>query len=66
MDNKEVIRILANARFKTRSDTGVNWEKANPVLLAGEPGVVTDGSESEKIKFRVSEFPEFFFQYFKL
>lgn len=51
MENNEVIRILANARFKTRSDTGVNWEKANPVLLAGEPGVVTDGSESEKIKF---------------
>ncbi len=52
-------RILATARFKYRSDTLVNWEANNPILLEGEVGVVTglntvgDGLEdkTQKIKF---------------
>ena len=51
MTEKDNTRILAAARFKSRSDTLENWEKENPVLLSGEPGVVIDGTESEKIKF---------------
>ena len=49
MENKSY--IYANMRFKARSDTKTNWESANPILLSGEVGVVTDGSEIEKIKF---------------
>ena len=45
-----VTKIYAAARFKWRSDTAQGWQTKNPVLLSGEPGVVTDGSESEKIK----------------
>ncbi len=44
-------RIIAKARFKYRSDTKENWEKENPVLLSGEIGVVTDGTETEKVKW---------------
>ena len=51
MSEKEVVRILATARFKTRSDYKANWESINPILLSGEPGVVIDGNETEKIKF---------------
>ena len=59
MSEKEIVRILAAARFKPRSDTLDNWEKENPILLSGEPGVVTglnvDGDnledKTEKIKF---------------
>ena len=47
----EATRILAKARFKYRSDTLENWEKENPVLLSGEIGVVTDGTETEKVKW---------------
>lgn len=43
--------INAEMRFKARSDTKINWETTNPVLLSGEAGVVTDGSETKKIKF---------------
>lgn len=49
MDN--VVRIKGKARWKARSDYAANWKAENPVLLSGEPGVVIDGSESEKIKF---------------
>jgi hypothetical protein len=35
-------------RFKLRRDTANNWENANPVLLAGEPGLETD---TNKIKY---------------
>ncbi len=42
--------IHANARFAFRSDTSENWESINPVLLAGEFGVATNGSESKKVK----------------
>ena len=41
MSEKEIVRILAAARFKPRSDTLANWEEKNPILLSGEPGVVT-------------------------
>ena len=51
MSNKDITQILAAARFKPRSDSLENWEKENPILLSGEPGVVTDGTETEKIKF---------------
>lgn len=50
MSEKDIVQILAAARFKPRSDTLENWEKENPVLLSGEPSVVIDGTESEKIK----------------
>lgn len=43
-------RIQCLARFKFRSDTLINWENNNPVLLSGEFGVVTDGAETEKVK----------------
>ncbi len=43
--------ISGNARFKTKSDTLANWERENPVLLAGEPTVVIDGTDTKKIKF---------------
>jgi hypothetical protein len=35
-------------RFKLRRDTSTNWQTANPVLLAGEPGLETD---TNKIKY---------------
>lgn len=40
MENEKV-KIIAEARFKFRSDTLNAWETVNPVLLSGEPGVVT-------------------------
>lgn len=59
MNDNEIKRILASARFKFRSDALVNWKINNPILLAGEAGVVTglntvgDGLEdkTQKIKF---------------
>lgn len=42
--------IYANARFKPRSDTRENWETNNPVLLAGEHGVVTNPQNSYEIE----------------
>lgn len=42
--------IHANARFAFRSDTLANWESINPILLAGEFGIVTNGSETQKVK----------------
>lgn len=50
MTEKDITRILAAVRFKFRSDIFANWQKKNPVLLSGEVGVVTDGTESEKVK----------------
>ena len=47
----KTVVINGISRFKTRSDTLANWNAKNPVLLSGEPSVVTDGSETEKIKF---------------
>lgn len=49
--SEEITRILAKARFKPKSATKEEWESANPILLSGEPGVVVDGDETEKIKF---------------
>lgn len=51
--------IYGNALFGFRNDTLKSWQEKNPVLLSGEPGVVTgkekigDGQclESERIKF---------------
>jgi hypothetical protein len=48
---EDITRIKAKMRFKPRSDTLENWTSKDPVLLAGEPGVVIDGTETEKIKF---------------
>lgn len=45
------VKFKGKARFKPRSDYAVNWQTINPILLAGEPGVVIDGTETEKIKF---------------
>lgn len=42
--------IHANARFCFRSDSLENWQETNPILLKGEFCVVTNGSESEKVK----------------
>lgn len=33
---------VADARIVLRRDTAAAWSEANPVLLAGEPGVETD------------------------
>lgn len=46
-----VVRFKGKARFKPRSDYAENWQTINPILLSGEPGVVIDGTETEKIKF---------------
>lgn len=50
MSEKDIVRILASARFKFRSDTLENWSKLNPILLSGEFGVVTNGTETDKVK----------------
>ena len=42
--------IHADCRFAFRSDTAANWQVGNPVLLSGEIGTVTNGSETEKMK----------------
>ena len=57
MNNDMLFQILAQARFKPRSDTFENWEAKNPILLSGEPGVVIDGTETEKIKFGDGDTP---------
>lgn len=44
-----VERILLNARIQQRSDTEVNWNRNNPVLLNGEIGFVS-GSSPAKFK----------------
>ena len=44
--------IWAKARYQYRSDTAENWGNANPILLAGEHGVVIDSDiphQREKI-----------------
>lgn len=41
---------FGNARFKTRTDTAENWNAENPVLLEGEMGIVTDGTDNEWLK----------------
>lgn len=51
MNEKEITAILAAALFQPRRGKREEWETKNPVLRAGEPGVVIDGSETEKIKF---------------
>ena len=43
-------KIKANARFCFRSDTLENWTSLNPILKAGEFAVITDGTETEKVK----------------
>ena len=48
---ENITRIAADIRLKPRSDYAANWRAINPVLLAGEPGVVIDGNETKKIKF---------------
>ena len=39
MSEKEIVKLFANARFKARSDTLENWDRENPILLSGEPGI---------------------------
>lgn len=43
-------RIKAKVRFAFKSKTFSEWESENPVLLAGEHGVVTDGTGMEREK----------------
>lgn len=50
MSEKDVVKILAAARFKYRSDTLVNWNGKNPILLSGEFGIAIDGTETDKVK----------------
>ena len=49
--SQDNIKISAKIRFKARNDYSKNWKTNNPVLLAGELGVVIDGNETEKVKF---------------
>ena len=46
----DIVKIFGDARIAFRSDTLENWESVNPTLLGGEIGVVTDGTETEKVK----------------
>ena len=61
MSEKEIMRILAKARFKFRSDTLTNWATENPILLSGEFGVVTglneagDGRENKTEKVKIGD-----------
>lgn len=61
MENKEIVRILADARFKMRSDTLKNWAEKNPILLVGEPGAVIgvnaigDGLESSNERVKIGD-----------
>lgn len=56
---KDIVKIFGNARIAFRSDTLDNWNLKNPILPAGEPGVVTglhevgDGleNETERVKW---------------
>lgn len=50
MTEKDIVKILAAARFKFRSDTLANWDEKNPILLSGEFGVAKDGGETDKVK----------------
>lgn len=50
MREKDIVKILAAARFKFRSDTLVNWNEKNPILLSGEFGVAKNGNETDKVK----------------
>ena len=43
-------KIYSRARFALRSDTLENWQTENPVLLAGEPAVVTDAEDENWLK----------------
>ncbi len=43
-------RVIVKARFIPRAQTLAEWEKENPILLAGEHGVVTDGKGIKKEK----------------
>ena len=47
---KLVEKIFGDVRIAFRSDTLENWQKENPVSLSGEFLVVTDGTETEKVK----------------
>lgn len=42
--------IYAEIVFQAKHGTREQWQSANPVLLAGEHGVVTDGTAAEKEK----------------
>lgn len=46
----EEFKVFGNARYAFRRDTLENWETENPILLAGEIGVVTDNGEILKVK----------------
>ena len=46
----DIVKIFGDARIAFRSDTLENWQKENPVLLSGEFSVVTDGTETERVK----------------
>ena len=48
VEKMNVLEIKGKIKF--RSDSAENWESENPVLLDGEFGVVTDGTETEWLK----------------
>lgn len=43
-------RIRAKVRFVPKSKTLTEWKNENPILLAGEHGVATDGNKSNREK----------------
>lgn len=45
------IVVNGNMRVQFRRDTAENWEDKNPVLLAGEIGLVTDATDENWLKF---------------
>lgn len=57
--------IYSNVRISHRADTLANWQANNPVLLKGEPAVVTDGTDTEKIKIGDGITPWVNLPYFK-
>lgn len=42
-------QIYAKTKFILRNDTAENWEKSNPVLALGEPGVVNGAKSGEGV-----------------
>ena len=59
MDNTNVLHIHSDASFNFKRDTLANWQTLNPILGAGEPGVVVGlyavgdklENKAHKIKF---------------
>lgn len=48
-------KTIIRAHMKQRRDTAVNWQAQNPILLAGEIGIVTDQPDRYKVGDGVTE-----------